>query len=128
MTAIPPPAFDAPDLVEQVERLSREEIDALPFGVIQLDASGHVLLYSRREAEQSGYGQDIDPGTPFFTQIAPCMNTPQFWGRIQRAMAHRDFDIEMIHVGDFADRRRRLRVRALPSSSGGVWLFHSREL
>jgi photoactive yellow protein len=122
------PHFDAADLAQRVEQLTPDVIDALPFGAVRLGASGDVQFYSRREAELSGYGRPIDSGTPFFTQIAPCMNTPRFWGRIQRAMAHRDFDVELIHVGDFADRQRRLRVRALPSSGGGVWLFHTRDL
>lgn len=125
---IAPPAFDAPDLVQQIEALPAEVIDTLPYGAIELDATGHVRSYSRREAELSGYGKPIDPGTPFFTNIAPCMDTPGFWGRIQQAMAARDFDIELIHIGDYADRLRRIRVRALPSSRGGVWLFHSRNV
>ena len=59
MTDPSSPAFDAPDLVRQVERLPHAAIDALPFGAIRLDTGGHVQFYSQREAELSGYGRPI---------------------------------------------------------------------
>jgi len=62
--------FDAPDLAAQIERLSEQEIDRLPFGVIRLDAEGTVKLYSATEAQLSGY-----PGDPLghnFFAISRC--------------------------------------------------------
>lgn len=117
------PDYDAPDLARRVEALTAEEIDALPFGTIRVDADGQVCLYSRREAQLSG--RDLRPtvGLNFFTEIAPCMNTPLVRGRIERALAAGTLDVRLRHVGDFADRTRTLELRALSAAGGGFWLF-----
>lgn len=120
-------SFDAPDLAHRVEALNLDEVDALPFGAIRLDPAGRVAFYSAREAELSGHGARVPPGVGFFTEVAPCMNTPAFWGRIRDAMARGDFELELLHIGDFASRRRRLRARAFPASAGGLWLFLLRD-
>ena len=123
-------SFDSDDLAESLERMSDAEIDALPFGVIRLGADGKVLKYSRREAEQSGYGRDRLPpiGLDFFIELAPCMNTSQFRGQIDQAAATGKVDIEFGHLGDFADRSRMLRIRILRAVTGGFWHLHERQL
>lgn len=120
------PSFDTPKLAQAVELLQPAEIDALDFGCIRLDASGAVAYYSRREAELSGRGDRPVLGLQFFETIAPCMNTPAFKGRIESAIASGTLDAEFLHIGDFADRSRELRIRAQSASDGGVWLFVQR--
>jgi photoactive yellow protein len=116
-------SFDAPDLARRIESLSREEIDALPFGVIGIAADGTVRLYNATEARQSGFGGRPALGQTFFTDIAPCMNTPVFRGRIEQAMAAGTLEMTMTHIGDFADRRRELLVRVQSAHDGGLWMF-----
>jgi photoactive yellow protein len=119
-------SFDTPDLARTVEQLSVDEVDQLPFGVIRLDASWTVVTYSKREAQLSGRDNRPTVGLDFFTAVAPCMNNPDFKGRIERAVAARTLDIEFTHIGDFSDRDRELLVRVQSASDGGIWMFLTR--
>jgi photoactive yellow protein len=118
--------FDQPDLARAVELLPEGEIDALPFGVIHINPVGRILLYSKREAELSGYGARPALGKLFFSEVAPCMGVEGFEGRIQRARAHGHLDLEFGWIGDFSDRNRKLKVRVQSASDGGMWLFINR--
>lgn len=121
------PGFDHDDLAAAIERLPAEALDALPFGAIRLNGDGDVVVYSGAEKRLSGYGDRPALGRQFFTQIAPCMDTPGFRGRIERALAAGDADIEFGWVGDFSDAGRELRVRMQPANGGGCWIFMQRE-
>ncbi|MBX9700800.1 MAG: hypothetical protein K2X74_15290 [Acetobacteraceae bacterium] len=121
------PAHDDADLARRIEALPHEALDRLDYGVIRLDPAGRVAFYSATERRQSGFRGEGPVGHDFFTQIAPCMNTPEFRGRIERARAAGRLDIEFGHVGDFADRARALVVRVLSAADGGVWILHRRE-
>jgi photoactive yellow protein len=121
------PVFDTPDLARHVETLRDDEIDALPFGAIRIDEAGVVRHYSRAEARLSGRGEKRTTlGRTFFAEIAPCMDTPAYRGRIERAIAAGRLDLEFGHVGDFADRSRELRVRVQSAKAGGYWVFMQR--
>jgi photoactive yellow protein len=119
--------FDSPTLVRDVERLSEPEIDRLGFGVIRLDDDGRVLFYSKAEARLSGYGDRPIIGRVFFTEIAPCMDTDEFLGRVRAAQVAGKIDLEFGWFGDFSDRNRHLRVRVQSASAGGYWIFLDRD-
>lgn len=118
--------FDAPDLVVMVESMPIDAINRLPYGAVRLNRDGLVIFYSAKEAELSGRYNLPTVGLNFFGDVAPCMNNAGFRGRIEAAIASGTLDIEFTHVGDYDDRNRELRVRALSSTDGGVWLFHKR--
>ncbi len=120
--------IDDPDLVAAIEALTAKEIDLLPFGSIRLDAHGIVTLYSARERDQSGYrGAAI--GQHFFAEMAPCMNTPAFRGRLDAARKARRLDIRFDHVSDLPSGERDvpLMVRLVSASDGGVWILLQRD-
>ena len=119
-------SFEDPDIVTSVERLSPQELDTLPFGVIKLDSSGKVSLFSKTEADQSGYKDRPAIGRNFFTDLAPCMGTPEFLSRVAQAHAERTLDVLFEHVGDFEDATRVLRIRLKAASDGGTWILLQR--
>lgn len=121
-------ALDLTDeaLRSHVEQLSPEALDALPFGVIRLDDAGKVTFYSRTEAEQSGFGDRKAIGRDFFTQLAPCLGTPEFMHRIERARQDGTLDVMFEQIGDFDDAERELRVRVQSATGGGLWVFLQR--
>jgi photoactive yellow protein len=121
------PGFRDPDLAHRVEALSAEALDGFPFGVIRLSADGHVVLFNATERSQSGYKGRPAIGLNFFTQIAPCMDTPEMRGRIEAARARGTVDIEVGWIGDFADRTREMTIRVQSASDGGLWVFLTRE-
>lgn len=124
---LPLPTFDTPELARAVEALDAAAIDTLPFGAIRLDDAGIVRYYSRAEARLSGHGDRPAVDRAFFTEVAPCMDTPGYRGRIERALAGGRLDIEFGHLGDFGDRERELRVRVQSATGGGVWIFMQRQ-
>ena len=81
------PAYDDTNLAEKVERLSEAQINALPFGAIHLNAGGEVTFYSEAERRLSGSGDLPRIGLDFFHEIAPCMDNPDYRGRIDQAIA-----------------------------------------
>jgi photoactive yellow protein len=121
------PEFDTPELAKAIEQLTSAEIDQLPYGVIGLDPNGVVRVYSKTEAALSGHSDRLAQGKLFFIDVAPCMNTPYFKGKIDAARARGDLDIEFTFVGDFADRERELTVRVQSAQDGGSWIFHMRD-
>jgi photoactive yellow protein len=120
--------FETQDLAKQIETLDEQAIDALPFGAIRLDADGVVTFFSKAERELSGYRDRPTIGKIFFTDIAPCMADEAFRGRLEAARARGTLDLQFSWIGDFADRRRELRVRVQSASDGGVWIFIQRQV
>ncbi|HEX3468031.1 MAG TPA: EAL domain-containing protein [Candidatus Elarobacter sp.] len=64
-----------------VFELSREDLDALPYGVITLDRRGTVLRYNRAEANYAHRAHVRTIGLNFFADVAPCANVRAFRGR-----------------------------------------------
>jgi photoactive yellow protein len=120
------PDFDEPLLAKAVERLSQEEVHALPFGVIRLDNEGTVTFYSDTERRLSRYPRDV-VGYRFFTDIAPCMNNAAFRGRIEQAIDAGRLDIRFAYIGDFPSPDLELGVRVQSATSGGCWIFTKRD-
>ena len=121
------PNFESADLARRIEALSPAELDALPYGVIKLDAHGVVLGYSATEATRSGRKKRPTVGLDFFHEVAPCMASPAMRGRVEAAAARGTVDIEIGWTGDFDDPDRDIRIRVMSASDGGLWLFMNRD-
>jgi photoactive yellow protein len=125
---MPPPTvdFDAPNLAAEIERLSLNEVDDLPFGVILLDREDTVLFYSKTEARLSGYGK-IPIGRNWY-ELSICMANDEFQGRIARAREKGPVDLEFGWTGDYNDPKRDLRFRIQSASSAeDIWIFIERD-
>ena len=57
-----------------LEGLTDQELDALPFGVIGLSAACLVEVYNQTESKLAGLSQNTVIGTHFFLTTAQCMN------------------------------------------------------
>ena len=64
-----------------VAKLSPAELDALPYGLITLDAEGRVLHYNDTEARLVGLPRERVLGRNFFRDVAPCTRLRDFEGR-----------------------------------------------
>jgi len=111
-------------LAEAVERMRPEQVDALQFGAIRLDAAGKVTYYSEVERRQSGYRMEAI-GRTFFTEMAPCMDNPHFRDRIEQALARGKLDIAFDYIADLPSGARgmEVRVRVESAGDGGCWIF-----
>lgn len=103
--------------------LSSEELDALPYGVVQLSHDGIVLSYNRAEAENVG-GIPRPIGRHFFREVCPSANVPELLGRFRQAVLERRFDDTFHHTFSCGPTPRRTQVRMYYSvRTGSVWLF-----
>ncbi|PAX08142.1 histidine kinase dimerization/phosphoacceptor domain -containing protein [Sphingomonas lenta] len=101
MTAVAPAA--------SLDDLSAEALDALPFGVIQVDAAGRITLYNQAESRFSGRDPAQVMGRDFFREVAPCTNLPAFHGRFLEGVRRGALDAEFGFVFGF-DPPARVRV------------------
>ena len=72
--------FDTADASTLLD-MDQTELDALPFGVIQMDRSGTVLHYNSTESRYSGLSRERVLGRHFFREVAPCSNNHRVAGR-----------------------------------------------
>ncbi len=87
-----PTAQPAADAIYGADHLSTPELDALPYGMIQLDARGTILRYSQAETRLSGLSAAECVGRRFFDEVAPCTRVREFYGRFERGVAARQLD------------------------------------
>jgi photoactive yellow protein len=80
-------AAPAPQLFQTIDTMTEKQLDALPHGVIQLDAQGTVLKYNSYEANLAGLTRDRVIGKNFFKQVAPCTDVKEFYGRFREGVA-----------------------------------------
>lgn len=122
------PSIDDDAFVAGIDQLSRDAIDALPFGVVRLDSEGRITSFSAVEARQSGVGERPVLGRRFFADLAPCMWTAAFQQRYDLAAAAGTLDVTFDQIGDFDSRTRHLRVRIRSATGGGAWVFIDRRV
>ena len=80
-------ALPAAFVSSSIDSISDAELDALPYGVIQVDAEGIVLRYNAYEESLSGLVRQKVVGRNFFKQIAPCTDMQEFYGRFREGVA-----------------------------------------
>jgi photoactive yellow protein len=76
-------SFDAPQLAAQLNCMSDAELDALPFGVIEMNHQFKVLRYNATESRYSGLASDRAIGQHFFRDVAPWANNRRVAKRYQ---------------------------------------------
>ena len=64
-----------------VSRLSPNELDALPYGLICVDAQGRVVHYNDTESRMARLPKGKVIGRNFFTDVAPCTRVREFEGK-----------------------------------------------
>lgn len=96
--------------MHDLDGLSPAELDALPFGVIQVDGAGRVVLYNAAESRLSGRPAASVVGRNFFRDIAPCTHLPQFHGRFLEGVRRGGFDEGFRFVFGFDPQPVRVEV------------------
>ncbi len=85
-----------------VSRLTPDELDALPYGLITLDALGRVLHYNDTESRMVGLPKERVIGKRFFGEVAPCARVREFEGRFEELV--RDPHRVRVQTFDFVFR------------------------
>ena len=103
------PGFDSITL-PTLEAMSEQERDALPYGVVGLDADTIVKSYNATEARMAGLDQASVLGVPFFDAIAQCMNNFMV---AQRFVDEPELDAIIPYVLTLRMRPTQVRMRLL---------------
>jgi photoactive yellow protein len=85
-----PPAGDSVVLIarlREMKGITPAQLDALPFGAINVDKTGVILAYNASEAQLAGRQPASVIGKNFFTDVAPCTNVEAFATKFHRGVA-----------------------------------------
>ena len=83
-----------PSDLDLASRLSGEELDRLPFGVIVVDRTGAIVEYNAYERTLAHMGGKSVVGLNFFRDLAPCTAIKDFEGRFTTFLDSQDTSIE----------------------------------
>lgn len=110
--------------LETIDRMSAEELDALPFGAIRLDKQGTILTYNMTESKLTGRDPKRVIGRNFFTDVAPCTNVQSFAGRFREGVNKGDMHVVFPYRFDFEMAPRDVSVTLFYSQqTGTAWVF-----
>ncbi|KAA0252510.1 MAG: EAL domain-containing protein [Acidobacteria bacterium] len=99
--ALDPAAPDSPVLLG-IDSFAERDLDALPFGVIQLSRDGTILQYNRYEEDLARRRASEVIGKNFFTEVAPCTDVRAFAGRFREGVARGELHVTFDYVFAFS--------------------------
>jgi photoactive yellow protein len=113
-------------LLAAVDAMTPAELDALPYGIIQLDAHGRILKYNAVESRLASLPQAQAIGKQFFTEIAPCTKVQAFYGRFKDGVIRESLDATFQFHFAFKQQPRDVTVRLFYSKrTRSVWVMIS---
>ena len=119
--------FGSTDIENGMARLSPSEIDSLPFGTIQLDHTGKILQFNVMEGKITGRDPKSMVGKNFFTDVAPCTNTPTFKGAFDKGVKAGNLNVMFDYTFDYVMTPTRVKVHMKKAVAGdGYWVFIKR--
>ncbi len=117
---------DEDQLLDAVDAMTPEELDSLPYGIIQLDAQGRILKYNAVESRLASLPQEQQIGKQFFTEVAPCTKVQAFHGRFREGVIREALDVSFHFHFAFKQKPRDVTVRLFYSRrTRSVWVLVS---
>lgn len=111
-------------ILGEVDGFSNGQLDALPFGAIQLDRDGKILRFNEYEANLSNRRAPDTVGRNFFRDVAPCTNVREFHGRFVEGIAQGELNVSFDYRFAFKQAPRDVRVTLFFSApTATVWVF-----
>ena len=114
------------DDLGRLAAMSREEIDALPFGAIGLDRDRRIAVFNSFEGEASTYFPASVIGAKF-SDIAPCSAVKEFASAIEQGYGTRNVDRVLRFVFPHHGARAVVSVRVYcDGHADRLWIFVSK--
>lgn len=118
--------FGAADIDNRLATMNSAEIDQLAFGAIQLAPNGTIQQYNETEGAITGRSPNQVIGKNFFTEVAPCTNTPKFKGAFDKVVKER-CSVMLEYTFDYQMSPTKVKVHMKPALVGGsFWIFVKR--
>lgn len=119
-------ATTAGDLLAAADSMTGAELDQLPYGMIQLDATGRILKFNAVESRLASLPQEQQIGKHFFTEVAPCTKVQEFYGRFKEGVTREELDTSFQFHFAFKQNPRDVTVRLFYSKrTRSVWVMVS---
>lgn len=107
--------------------LDRARADSMPFGIVQVDDGGRILLYNRYESDLAGIAPTSAEGRNFFTQVAPCTNNGLFFGTFKKGVAAGQLNVTFPYTFTYRMKPTNVRVHLYRDGASSTnWIFVSR--
>ena len=119
--------FGKADIENVMASLTAQDIDGLAFGAIQLDAQGRIMQYNAAEGQITGRDPGAVIGKNFFTEVAPCTDTPAFRGAFDAGVKAGTLNAMFEYVFDYQMRPTKVKVHMKRAILGdSYWVFVKR--
>jgi photoactive yellow protein len=97
-------------LNQDVPQIDFATLDLLPYGIVVVDEKGIILYYNAREEEISGRQRQDVLGRNFFTEVAPCTQVAEFYGRFQETISRAPLVANFKFSFPFPDNPREVEI------------------
>ncbi|RTE86606.1 MULTISPECIES: photoactive yellow protein [Gammaproteobacteria] len=119
--------FGSDDVENKLSSMSKDQFDDVAFGAIQLDAQGNILKYNAAEGDITGRNPEEVVGKNFFTQVAPCTNSPEFKGKFDEGVKNDDLNTMFEYTFDYEMKPTQVKVHMKKAMVGdSYWVFVKR--
>ena len=116
--------FVSSEILSKLGSLSRAEADTAPFGIVQMDNTGKIILYNKWESEFGGVPVATAEGKNFFTEIAPCTNNKLVAGRYRDGLESKSLNVELNYTFTYKMKPTNVTLHLLyDSDSTTSWIF-----
>ena len=120
--------FGSDDIGNQLSNMKDSEIENLAFGAIMLDAKGKILKYNKAEGEITGRNPSEVLGKNFFTQVAPCTNSKEFYGKFKAGVDSGNLSTMFEYTFDYKMKPTKVKVHMKKALGvdDNFWIFVKR--
>ena len=119
--------FGQQDIDNALQRMSDNDLDGLAFGAIKLDGKGTILQYNAAEGAITGRDPGEVVGKNFFTEVAPCTNQPDFYGRFQNGVESGELNDLFEYTFDYKMAPTKVKVHMKKAITDDTyWVFVKR--
>lgn len=109
-----------------IDGLSEAELDALPFGAIQLALDGTILRFNEYEVKKASVDKRDAIGKNFFKEVAPCTDVKEFFGKFREGVDTEDLNAEFEYYFAFKQSPRHVYIKMFYNpTTKTVWVLIS---
>lgn len=119
--------FGTEDIENILKDMDEKKIDELAFGAVKLDADGKILQYNSAEGAITGRNPEDVIGKNFFKDVAPCTNSPEFYGKFKEGVEKGSLNVLFEYVFDYQMKPTKVKVHMKQSvTDDGYFIFVKR--
>lgn len=119
--------FGANDMANILAKMTAKDIDNLAFGAIKLDKTGKILSYNKAEGDITGRKPEEVIGKNFFTEVAPCTNQHEFYGKFKEGVESGNLNTLFEYTFDYQMTPTKVKVHMVKSVlDDGYYIFVKR--